>query len=213
MALSFLSDLAGVGSFAVGVASLFDKERKPEGLDDFRMAAQRNRDISDQLMNPNDPRFLALAGQEEDKIRGDLSTALKELRTTDLRARARTGMGVLNPERRDESISQALSRGFADAKERARMNARNYLQAAAAANSGAMSGFAGLTQMNQGINQQNTANRASGFNAMFRGMDALGRSPRLGGSVLSRGPLNGDSRGTPAERPNIAETDYDRYFR
>jgi hypothetical protein len=209
MALSFLSDLAGVGSFAVGVASLFDKEKRPEGLEDFRLAAQRNRDISDQLMNPNDPRFQALAGQEEDKIRGDLASALRELRTTDLRARARTGMGVLNPERRDESISQALSRGFSDAKERARMNARNYLQAAAAANSGAMSGFAGLTQVNQGINQQNTSNRASGFNAMFRGMDAMGRSPRLGGSSL----LNGNPKGTPAERPTISETDYDRYYR
>lgn len=198
--------IGGLGSAAAGIYSLFEDQPKPVAVppqfDAYNAAAQRSAQIAAQLANPNDPGFLALAAQEEEKGRRDLIEALNQLRINNQRATARTGMGTLNPERRDEAISMATARGFMEAQDRARQNARAYLQQSLAANNAAAGQFfnaaqfqSGLDLQNQQIAQTNRRDTASGFQGIFSTLASLGQ-PRIDfRSLLNGNPKQTQSRG------------------
>src|SRR5687767_7282103 len=115
MALDFLDDALGIAAGAAGIAGLFGGGgAKLHGWQErgLKGATLRNTDIAKMLQDPNNPQFQALAAQEEQGIRSDVQSGLKELLTTDQRARARGLSGLLNPERRDEGIASATGTAF-----------------------------------------------------------------------------------------------------
>lgn len=107
---------------------------------------QAGRDISRiarALADPEDPMFQRLAAQEEGIITRDYARALRELGTANLRQTARTGgLGILNPERRDEALAGAFAKSLADRKQAARNQARAYLSSALTANRAVAGAFA-----------------------------------------------------------------------
>lgn len=135
MSLGFLDDALGYASAGAGIASLFGGSGGETHVPGFiKAAGKSNYQIGQMLMNPQDPRFLDLVGQEEGDIRSGVQGGLHELLITDQRARARGLSGLLEPERRDEGISSASATAFEQARNEARNRVRSYLLSAANVN-------------------------------------------------------------------------------
>ena len=160
MALDFLRDAVSIAS---GIAGLTRKTRAPRGTDELMAANSRlmqqyeeDRAKRNELLgragtmdlaaiSEQNPMFQALARREGSNIRGDFIKAMNDLRTQNLKSRARQTPGFfVNPERRDEAVSQAIGRRFDSAQGDARNAARGYLHGVA----NAMRSTAGAYQGN-----------------------------------------------------------------
>ena len=196
MALDFLSDVADIGSFAAGLASLFRKPKQPEGYQELLAASRRGQDLAEQLANPNDPRFLARVDEEEGRIRSDAARSIKDILTANRRAVARTGTGLLfNPERRDETASSMMADAFEKSRDAARTNVRSYLASALQANNIAMGGFSNAAQIGTVNDAISRGNPASGLDALFKGIKAVSNKPPafLGSMFGATKPLDGSN--------------------
>lgn len=184
MALGILEGL----SAAIGIGSLFKRNKNPPGYDQMAQAAEKNNAIVEALLNPDtNATFQGLARGEEEKIRSDFADALRQLRSTNTRARARGG-GFLNPERTDSSLAMAAARFLPTARDQARANARSYLMSALQGNNATLGGYGQVAQIGGAINQQNQQNRLGGIEALLTG---------------AKGLLNGDPNQSGYAQPKI----------
>ena len=88
---------------------------------------------------------------------------------------ARGGIsGIVNPERRDEAVMQSLARAFQEAQTTARTGARQTLQSAAGALTGAGGGLQPVAQTQLTVNQGNDKRRADLGQAIGAGLGSLG---------------------------------------
>jgi hypothetical protein len=139
-----LEDILGAAQVAVGISGLLggggQGKVKLHGWQErgLKGAILRNTAIAEMLQDPNDPRFQALAAEEESGIRSGFQSGIRELLTANNRARARGLAGILNPERQDEGISSATATAFEMARNEARNRVRTYLQSAANVNANLM---------------------------------------------------------------------------
>lgn len=202
MALSFLEDIGDVGSFAAGLGSLFRRQKQPEGYSELLSAARTSRDLSEQLSNPNDPRFIARVNEEEGRIRGDFAKAINDAITANRRNLARGGMGLMiNQDRRDETAASAMADSFEKSRDAARQNVRGYLSAALQANGVAMGGFSNAARLGAGVDALNRANQNSGYDALFKGLKTLGKNPPgFVDSIFGGKALNGSDNLQPGGR-------------
>lgn len=138
--ISGLGDIVEAGAAIKTGIDLFTGDDDVPG--EVRRAGQDVSRIARALADPDDPMFQRLAGQEEGIITRDYARALRELGTANLRATARTGQGILNPERRDEALAGAFAKSLADRKRAARQQAREYLSGALQANQAVAGAFA-----------------------------------------------------------------------
>ena len=118
--------------------------------------------------DPKSPRFKRLARLLDARYRRDLIRGTELTRDVYSRARARGDvLGGVNPERRDEAIHRMLTSGFMEARERARMQARDTLLMASRAAAGAAS--PALAAQGQDLRSQGIGNIADlvGFGASF----------------------------------------------
>lgn len=119
----FASSLAGIGFGLFG-----DQNDLPK---DAAHILDTQRHSLDALIDPNDPKFLALAQSlEHDKV----SSFAEGIRNYMNLLRRGSLTGMVNPERRDEGISQAFGKARQSAGEEARAQARDYLAQAAGMN-------------------------------------------------------------------------------
>lgn len=122
-----LSSLAGIGLGFFG-----DQNDLPNDVEDI---LDRQEGAIDALIDPNDPKFRQLAQSlEQDKV----SSFAEGIRNYQNLLRRGRLTGAVNPERRDEGISQAFGRARQLAGEEARAQAREYLAQAAGLNTGAI---------------------------------------------------------------------------
>ena len=200
--MSFFDDLFDIAGAVTGVAGLFGGG----GSADLEQAILRQQGLIKALLNPDSKKFQKIAGREEDAIRADLADALQQLQVADARAYGRTGFGLLNPERRDESIASAFIRGAEQAKAAARDRARQYLQAAINANASMFGPTLQAGQLQQ-------AQLAGGIESAFdlgRGLFGTGGLFQTGGMLnggqAPRNPTQpAATPGTPAVRPGITQ--------
>lgn len=82
-------------------------------------------------VNPNDPRFRNLAALFAEKAKADAMQGIRQYVTQAQRARARGGPNIVNPERRDEFVSNSISQAFMDAGNRGREMAARTLSGTA----------------------------------------------------------------------------------
>jgi hypothetical protein len=176
MAFNFdldFGDIIDAGKAVAGIVGMFDEQKAPKST---RQALDQNQGIAAALMNPDDPMFQRLAAEHEARINRDFATGLRQLMTMDRRARAR-GVGMLNPERRDEAIAQASARGRADAGAKGRDAARAYLTNAAAVNNAAFSATAPLMQLDASNRQNFYGGLEAAFDLARGGYDRLNGDP------------------------------------
>ena len=189
--MSFFSDLgdffggssggSNIGGLLGGIGGLIgglfgDNNKLPNDVNDI---LDRQEIATDALMNPNDPHFLALAKSlEADKI-SSFAEGIKNYMNMLNRGKL---SGVVNPERRDEGISQAFARARQSAGEEARQQAREYLATAAGLQPTGIA-LQGL------LNNQQIQNNATG--AM------------IGGGADLIGYLLGSGRSSPSTTVNV----------
>jgi len=187
---SLVSGAAELGKLAFGVSQSTKKQKTPKGTEEALAAAREATAAAKEAQalikaagDPNDPRNIAQTDFEEGKIKSDLVESIRQLIAQHNRARARGTTGVfVNPERRDEAVSRAMTTGFAEARDQARTRARDFLLRSAAAQSqatGALTGAAGAfgfpTAVNAQTDQANRTNQANAVNAV---LDAF-QTPRV----------------------------------
>ena len=199
MALSWLSDIADLGQFGVGIYELFRGEKEPEGLDELLRAAEESRRYLQAATNPDDPMFQKLAAQEEAAMTRDFTSALRQIQTQNRRALARGQTGVtINPERRDEMISRNIAAHKETVKDKARANARNYLLSAAGKNQVVMQGFGAGAALSDAYNANKRANRGDLWRGLFTGLGQIGQ---YGFFPRSTGMLDGNPNQTDMRNP------------
>jgi hypothetical protein len=141
-------------------------------------------------VNPDDLLYKQLVAEGETASKADLAEAIRQIAIRNRRDTARTGMGILNPERRDESLAQAFAKSYESSRLNARLAARNYLAQAAGLNANTASMFGNLMQASMLQGALNRGQTASGLQALFTG---LGKVPSILDSQFGDKPLNGSS--------------------
>lgn len=169
-ALKLLGALGKAGS---GFMASRRDQGYPMGLREAMESDLASRTYLAAAADPNSPYFRNIAATEEERGRNSLLEAIGQLFRS---VRSETAMGrrTINPERRDEGMFKALSRGFYDAGLTARDNARKFLLNAAgvAGKSGVIAGrFVAPTA--GAIDAANRTNRLSGSNALFKNLEEL----------------------------------------
>lgn len=129
----------------IGVAgkTLFDLFTGEDVPSDVRRSASDTAAIARALADPDDPMFQRLVAEEESTIARDYAKALRDLSLENSRMMARTGgLGILDPERRDEALAGAYAKSYAERKQTARDQARAYLSGAITANQAVAGAYA-----------------------------------------------------------------------
>lgn len=144
--------------------ALYDLFKGEDVPSDVSGAGSNIAAIARALQNPDDPMFRRLEEQEGSKIARDYAEALKQVGVTNRRMMARTGgLGILDPERRDEALAGAYAKSFSDRKALARDQARAYLSSAITANSA----VAGAYAPSLAADQRNREREASGMQMLL----------------------------------------------
>lgn len=167
----FKKVLSGEGTFGdiveigVGAKTLYDLFADEEEVpSDVSQAATDTAAASRALLNPDDPLFRRLEAQEGSSIARDYALALRRLGTENQRQMARTGgMGILDPERRDEALAGAYAKSFTERKTMARDQARAYLSSAITGNKA----VAGAYAPQLATDQRNRERYASGMQLLL----------------------------------------------
>ena len=103
-----------------------------DGANPFRIRAYRN---AVHTVEDHSTPLRKLVEQESGTIAHDYAKALREVGLANRRMMGRTGgLGILDPERRDEALAGAYAKSFSDRKTQARAQAREYLSGALTAN-------------------------------------------------------------------------------
>ena len=123
-----IGDIVG-GGFQL--ARAFGGRKASKSAKRARKTARQARRLAAAAADPTSPTFRNLAAQYDQENRRALIQGIDRIMRENARARARGDVGFgVNPERRDESRTQALARAFMQSREQARREARNTLLAA-----------------------------------------------------------------------------------
>ena len=141
--------------------------------------------LATSYLNPNDVITRNLQDAEMKGLTSETQRGLTDLLNADRRAQLLGRRSYFNPERRDESISQYLTRSGDRNTESARVNTLNRIMSAIQANRGNASGFSGLinAQRNSMANQQsrtpNVLAGAADILGQFKGNSSPWMNPDL----------------------------------
>jgi hypothetical protein len=178
-------DALGAGALALGAYSMFNGGGQDKNM---KRALDRQAELSGALADPNSPMFQSIEASERAKAHADFTKLINQLAVKSRRQSARTGgMGMIDPERRDEFVSSALSRGESRINDVAKQRAREFLQTALGANTGLTQAYGAA-----GNAAQTRTNRMlGGAEIGLKGADKL-FGKRTFGDVFGRKTLNGD---------------------
>ena len=131
MALDFLSGIGSLISAGSSLAGMLSRDRKPAGYESAVAMSDKYRDLTDALTNPGNPTFVRLRDEEKTRSRDALTQAINEIIMRNRRQITRGPVGLFaNQDRRDESISKALTQGYQDEDYRAGNKARDTIMRA-----------------------------------------------------------------------------------
>jgi hypothetical protein len=160
---------------------------RPTQAENAQLQAMSNRErLLKALTNPNDPILKNIEAHESTQLRNDTQSALSELLASDRRAQSMGRRSYFNPERRDESISQFLSKQAAPNMAKARSNALQRIMDAAQGYSGQATGYGNMVAGQQAAQTQDRSKQSTLFGM---GADALGQGGSLSNifAMLSQG--------------------------
>lgn len=122
-----------VGGLAAGVLGLnansnanaaLQSAYAPNSYDQqYQQLSQQLMQLTGQLADTNNPQFQARVKQREDEIMRQYEQTLRQQQAAEARRYGRTGMGMVNPERRDEAIARSLATFRSQAQAQARAEA------------------------------------------------------------------------------------------
>lgn len=171
-------------------------------------ALDRSQQLLAAGLDPNSDLFKRLLAEETQNSRRDFTGALNDYRNH----MRRYGMGIVNPERRDEAVAQAASRGFEDIQSKARDRVRAYLASTAQQNAavagtyssggsvgGQTGGAASAAQMMTVNDKSKSDSRESGFANLVSGLQGLSKptgtswpgQANQGGGIINAGGTGG----------------------
>lgn len=188
---------------AVGVKTLIDLFDDDETVPSAVSGAGANISaIARALQDPDDPMFRKLEEQESTKIARDYAKALRDIGVANRRMMARTGgLGILDPERRDEALASAYTKSFADRKALAREQARAYLSSALTANQAVAGAYAPMIA----ANQSNLEREASGMQMLLDLSQNLFKPDTgINFDVSLMNPPGLSFSGVPSSRPAVS---------
>ena len=189
---SFLSNLAGIGSLALGAYGMLRRERRPAGYDEMIAAQAQARQISDMISNPNNAQFQQLVGEEEQKSNADTARMVNSIIIANRRAQRRGGAFFANPERQDETMASLLLRSREASRGKAMEKVRANLQASLTGNTQAYTAASGVASTADLMQQRRRQNLFGGAELGVRALDYLGRdrtpSPSRAGDIAWWGP-------------------------
>ena len=156
MAFGWLGDAVALAGGALGIYNNLKSPDQPAGLADMQKNARLQRQITEALLQPDLGRYSGMVNAEQDTINRDASRAMQDLMLADRRSRATSasGLGVLQSDRRDESIARALQQTREASRDAARTKARNYLTQALTGAQVQMGAYTSITGEQAALNQQ-----------------------------------------------------------
>lgn len=126
-----IKDIYDAVGGGIQLARAFTGRKKSKSAKRARKTAKRAAKLARAAADPTSPTFRNLAGQYDAENRRALIQGIDRIMRENARTKARGGIGFgINPERRDESRTQALARAFMKSREGARREARDTLLAA-----------------------------------------------------------------------------------
>ena len=193
MAFNFLSSAANLLTAGAGLVGAFRGREEPAVSREQAGIARQAAEFANLSVSPDDPRFRNLQALFAERNRRANIQAIQALFKTSRRAKARGDVGFgINPERRDESIAQALSRNFQLGAERARDETRKAFLGASEAGTGASRAFSVpsfLAAENERLNAKNLAGGIESSSDILRSL----------GNLFQQGPRGWSSQRQPEE--------------
>ena len=172
---SIIQGLLGAGGLALS-AKIGQREISGEekaALNELSATTRQQRQFATAAITPDDPLFKNLSGLMEERAKRDLAHSLNELMKRSRKEVSRGYGPLLNPARRDEARSQAISRGFVQAGEGARDETRRSLLAASGSVGAAAPALAQQINILANQSQQEAQRRAGLVSGGFDMLDAL----------------------------------------
>lgn len=159
---SVIQGLLGAGGlFAaskVGQREISDEERA--ALNELASTTRQQRQFATAAVTPDDPMFKNLSGLMEERSKRDLARSINEMMKASRKERSRGYGPLFDPTRRDEGRSQTISRGFVQAGESSRDEARRALLAASGSVGAAAPGLAQQINILANQSAQEAQNRS-----------------------------------------------------
>ncbi len=166
MAFGFLSGVADLVTAGAGLVGAFRGRKEPAVSREQADIARQAAEFAELSVSPDDPRFKNLLALFDERNRRANIQAIGDVFKQHRRSLARGGPGFfVNPERRDESVAQALSRNFQLGAEGARNETRRAFLDASNASTGAASGLSDPAELAADYEALNRENLASGIEA------------------------------------------------
>lgn len=135
-------------------------------------------DYTNLSMNPNDPRYKAMVNVEKQGIQNDFLSTLRDMIEANRRQASLGRTQFFDPERRDETMFSAITRGKQQADHQANSNVLNRINMAIAnlrGNSNSMLGLANLEADRRNQKRQtNLAGLAAGGRLLGPAMNSFG---------------------------------------
>lgn len=197
----WLKDIAGIASAGAGILGAFNAQREPKGAKDIGAASARANAIAEALSNPASPMFQNIAANERQVARDRLIESIGQIVRANRRAMVRNPQGpgfFVNPARRDEAVTRAISQGYENEGLRADERARGVLQAALGAQPVAQNLAGNYAGFNQALRRERDALLPSAFGGISDVLGRVGRSDLLRG--LGAGAASA-SINEPSSRP------------
>lgn len=143
----------------------------PAGMEQAMQALVNANAYTADAMNPNSANFKNVEEGERLAGRLNLIDAIRTIISQNNIAAAKgVGPVSINPERRDETVWRALTRGYLDNRTAARNRARAFLLNAARASRQNAAGYSPLMVMGDRVNAFNRASSMGGTNALMTGL-------------------------------------------
>lgn len=163
--------LAAAGIAAVpGIIGLFQKNNKTPGERASEGYLNQANDYTNLSMNPGDPRYKAMVDNEKQGIQNDFLSTLRDMVEANRRQASMGRTQFFDPERRDETMFSAITKGKQQADQQANSNVLNRINMAInnlRGNSVAMGGIAKMEVDRRGQKrQQNLAGLSAGGKLM-----------------------------------------------
>jgi len=180
-AYDLASGVLGIG-LGMNAANRSSGALAPNSFDQqYQQLSQQLQALTGQLADSNNPEFQQRVKSKTDQIMQSYEQAIRSQQAREANRYGRTGMGLINPERRDEGLARSLAQGRVQAEAQARAEVTNeMLQAARATTLGA--GVAGSGANQQRARQAGSANTRNAYNQAI-GTGALQIAGALGKGV------------------------------
>lgn len=190
--------LPAVAKLGAGFMASQQELDNPAGMMAALQALSNAQAYTADAMNPSSQNFRNVEEAESLRGRLNLIEAIRAIaRQNNIAAAKGIAPVSVNPERRDETVYRALTRGFLDNQIQARDRARAFLLNAARANRQTAGAYAPVMAFSDRTNRFNRASQMGGQNALFTG---IGEFTKVLPDLFKRSDNNLTSTRSPSFR-------------